>query len=128
MKVPTEKQFGLLRILGNGSILALPGRRESTPLLRRGWVEQWKPDDKDEGKYLPPLRITPDGLRALADGLERYGWPSLDPEKVAEARKRPDKDKQERQDLRDKLRAAESRERRLRGAVEHLRAHVESVS
>jgi hypothetical protein len=85
-------------------------------------------DDKDEGKFLPPLQITPAGLRALADALERYGWPRFDPEKVAEARRQPDKDKQERQDLRNRLREVEDRERRLKRKLEGIRAQVESVS
>lgn len=40
MKVTTEKQFGALRMLASGGVLALPGRRKWTPLLSRGWVER----------------------------------------------------------------------------------------
>jgi hypothetical protein len=51
-----------------------PGRGEWGPLLRRGWVEAVIADDADK-RFLPPLRITSAGLRALADALERDGQP-----------------------------------------------------
>ncbi len=71
----TEKQARLLRVLAGGSIVLVPMRRGWMPIVRRGWVETTKgehiaPDGKPHGRYLPPLRITPDGLRALADATE----------------------------------------------------------
>lgn len=73
MRVPTENQHHLLRILASGAIALAPHRREWNPLLRRGWVE---PISEDDGsRFLPPLRITSAGLRALADAVDRYGMP-----------------------------------------------------
>lgn len=74
--VPTPNQVGKLRILGSGAMVIAPGRRDWSPLLRRGWVQAEKEDDGTRG-FLPPLRITPEGLRALADALERDGHPEL---------------------------------------------------
>jgi hypothetical protein len=73
-RAPTPKQAEKLRILGSGAIVLAPGRGEWGPLLRRGWVEPVTADDADR-RFLPPLRITPEGLRALADALERDGQP-----------------------------------------------------
>jgi hypothetical protein len=84
LKVPTEKQFEQLGILGSGAMALAPGRRDWKPLLRRGWVQ---PEAEDDGNgYLPPLRITADGLRALADAVDRYGWPDIreKPKKLTE--------------------------------------------
>jgi hypothetical protein len=73
---PTPQQARKLQLLGGSTIVLAPGRREWGPLLRRGWVE---PTYEDQGnRFLPPLRITPDGLRALAAAMER--WPELTPE------------------------------------------------
>lgn len=71
----TEKQARLLRVLAGGSIVLVPMRRGWMPIVRRGWVETTKgehiaPDGWNHGHYLPPLRITPDGLRALAEATE----------------------------------------------------------
>jgi len=71
MKPPTEKQYHALRILGPGRILLSARKGEHGPLLRRGWLEPAWPDR--EFTDLPPLRITSDGMRALADGMDRYG-------------------------------------------------------
>lgn len=68
---PTLKQAERLRILGSSAIVLAPGRRDWAPLLRRGWVEAISEDDKDR-RFLPPLRITPEGLRALAAAFEAY--------------------------------------------------------
>lgn len=73
-RVPTEKQAGRLQILASGCTALAPGRGAWGPLLRRGWVAPVSPDDKDK-RFLPPLEITPDGLRALADHLERHPRP-----------------------------------------------------
>lgn len=85
MKAPTVKQAELLRILGGGAMALTPGRREWSPLLRHGWVAA--EGDDDGSPYLPPLRITPAGLRALADAVERDGLPPIVGERrqVAEA-------------------------------------------
>lgn len=83
-RVPTEKQYELLRILGSGSMVLAPGRRDWGPLLRRGWVSM---EAEDDGKgYLPPLRITAAGLHALADAVERYGLGAIngEPKKLKE--------------------------------------------
>lgn len=74
MRTPTEKQYGLLRILGSGSAGLSWKKRETEQLLRRGWVTA-KPD----APYYQWVRITPEGLRALANAVERYGLPDLAP-------------------------------------------------
>lgn len=78
MKAPTTQQADKLRILASGAVAIAPGRRDWTPLLRRGWVERIGDDDTTK-RYLPPLRITADGLRALADALDRDGQPEWPP-------------------------------------------------
>ncbi len=77
----TERQYDRLRILGSGAIVLAPGRRDWGPLLRRGWVVGIR-DDDGESRFLPPLQITADGLRALAVAVERFGLPSLKPDAV----------------------------------------------
>jgi hypothetical protein len=84
VKGPTEKQFEKLRTLVGMIIVVTPGYREWQPLVNHGWVEAaWdhKLDVKQQGrrKSWPPLRLTADGYRALADGIDRYGWPSPKP-------------------------------------------------
>lgn len=75
MNGPTLKQYDVLRILGSGSAGLSFNKRTCEPLLRRGWVTaRWDPP------YYQFVRITPDGLRALALGVERFGLPSLKPE------------------------------------------------
>ncbi|HEU4722005.1 MAG TPA: hypothetical protein VFS59_11635 [Gemmatimonadaceae bacterium] len=75
-RVPTRKQQHLLTVLAGGlpTVLA-PGKRDWRPLLRRGWVEpnpRYAKGHDERDRFLPPLRITPAGLRALADAMERY--------------------------------------------------------
>lgn len=72
---PTVRQAARLRLLGSGAIAVTPSRSDWMPLLRHGWVERADPDLTPRGGLLPPLRITPDGLRALAAALERDGHP-----------------------------------------------------
>jgi len=74
-----DRAMRRLLILGNGAIVVTP-RKTWAPLLSRGWVEQaWEVMHRDaeaarrDAGHLPPLRITPAGLRALADWLERTG-------------------------------------------------------
>ena len=71
-RVPTEKQYRTLRNLGSGAAGLSWGKRDTEPFLRRGWVvAEWKPP------YYQWVRITPDGLRALAAAVERYGLPDI---------------------------------------------------
>ena len=71
-----EQQARLLRVLAGGAIILTPQRRACMPLVRRGWAEptkgEWISDTREPGEsaYLPPLRITADGLRALADATD----------------------------------------------------------
>jgi hypothetical protein len=77
-RTPTVKQAARLRVLGNPNIIiAAPRRSDWMPLLRHGWVERADPDLTPRGGLLPPLRITPAGLRALAAALERDGHPDV---------------------------------------------------
>ena len=73
-RVPTEKQYDILLALGSGSAGLSFKRRECEPLLRRGWVTAELHD-----RYYQWVRITADGLRALADAVERYGLPEIGP-------------------------------------------------
>lgn len=73
MKPPTEKQYRALLIVGPGRVLLTAREREHGSLLRRGWLEPAWPDPEFTDKYLPPLRITSAGMRALADGMDLYG-------------------------------------------------------
>lgn len=65
MSVPTAKQATKLRVLAGGYAVLAPRRGEWVGLLRRGWVERID-QTTPRGGLLPPLRITPDGERALA--------------------------------------------------------------
>jgi len=76
--VPTEKQFEKLKML-IGHIVLTPGFREWQPFVKRGWVgaawgHKLEPIVKGRYKSWPPLRLTADGYRALADAIDRYGW------------------------------------------------------
>lgn len=73
-RVPTEKQYGILLMLGSGAAGLSFKKRETEALLRRGWVTaDWRPP------YYQFVRITPDGLRALTIAVERFGLPDLGP-------------------------------------------------
>jgi hypothetical protein len=79
-RVPTEKQYRTLRVLGSGSAGLSFRKRQTEQLLRHGWVTaEWVPP------YYQWVRITPDGLRALAGAVERYGLPELRPAEKAAA-------------------------------------------
>jgi hypothetical protein len=80
-RVPTERQYGTLLNLASGSAGLAWGKRTTQPLLRRGWVTA----EFDE-PYYSWVRITPDGLRALAAAVERYGLPDLGPKPQVERR------------------------------------------
>lgn len=67
-RVPTQKQYDTLSILGVG-VAGLAWKKGTTePLLKHGWVTaEWK------APYYSWVRITPHGLRALAAAVEKYG-------------------------------------------------------
>ncbi len=71
---PTEKQYRTLLNLGSGAAGLSVTKRRAEPLMRHGWVTaDWRPP------YYQWMRITPDGLRALALGVEKFGLPSMEP-------------------------------------------------
>lgn len=72
-RVPTDKQFRKLAVLGYGLVALAPSRGDWGAILKHGWVKCVSEDDGS--RYLPPLEITPDGLRAVADYLERNPQP-----------------------------------------------------
>lgn len=69
-RVPTERQYGLLLLLGSGSVLLSGTKGKVGPLLRNGWVTT-------SGNGYSCARITADGLRALAAAVEKYGLPEM---------------------------------------------------
>ena len=72
MRTPTENQYRRLRVLASGGAGLIWTKREAAPLLKHGWVTaEWEPP------YFQWVRITPDGLRALALAVERYGLPEI---------------------------------------------------
>lgn len=73
MRTPTEKQYQSLRSLGSTTTAGLSwSKRTCEPFLKHGWVTaEW--DDP----YYQWVRITPEGLRALALAVERYGLPRI---------------------------------------------------
>ena len=75
---PTERQYRLLMALGSGGALVSASERAAGPLARRGWVS----GERHEGEDYPWawVRITPDGLRALARAVGRYGLPEIEAE------------------------------------------------
>jgi hypothetical protein len=73
-RVPTEKQHDMLLMLASGSAGLSWGRRDTEQLLRRGWVTAELRD-----RYYQWVRITPDGLRALAESVQQRGLPDLGP-------------------------------------------------
>ena len=74
MRTPGERQYRQLLILGSGSAGLSWTRRETKPLLKHGWVTA---EDPGDGGYFQWVRITPDGLRALALAVEKYGLPDI---------------------------------------------------
>jgi len=74
MRTPTEKQYQALRNLASGAAGLSWGKRNTEMFLNRGWVTaEWRPPNYQW------VRITPDGMRALADAVEQYGLPDLGP-------------------------------------------------
>jgi hypothetical protein len=83
-----------LAALPVGTAVINPRRHDWRPLLNHGWVEAafsgaWENHSlyyEPGGQYLPPLRVTADGLRALADAIDKHGQPGmLDPQTQVEA-------------------------------------------
>jgi hypothetical protein len=75
-RVPTEKQYDRLMMMGNGAAWLSATKGKCDPLLQHGWVTaEWSPP------FYQWVRITPDGLRALALAVEKYGLRSLAPER-----------------------------------------------
>lgn len=74
-RIPTERQGKALQVLADPRRLLVSGitgeKRLWRALMKHGWVEAERPRTCPENG----LRITPHGLRALADALERYGRP-----------------------------------------------------
>jgi hypothetical protein len=74
-----------LAALPVGTAVVNPRRHDWRPLLNHGWVEAafgraWVNHGlayEPGSQYLPALRITPDGLRALADAVEKHGQPEM---------------------------------------------------
>jgi hypothetical protein len=97
MRVPTVKQAARLSCLSPGTMVVNPRRNDWRPLLNHGWVEPSQRGADNHGfnfdgtnPYLPPLRITADGLRALADSIDKHGQPEI-PERqtLVEAMRHP---------------------------------------
>lgn len=71
-RFPTEHQYRVLLSLGSGNAGLSRTKRQTDPLLRHGWVTaDWRPP------YYQFVRITADGMRALAAAIERFGLPDL---------------------------------------------------
>jgi hypothetical protein len=94
MRVPTPKQMSKLAALPVGTAVVNPRRHDWRPLYNHGWVEAaFEGDWADHSfaydgleQYLPALRITADGLRALADALDKHGQPEMvEPQTQVEA-------------------------------------------
>lgn len=69
---PGRRQFRILLSLASGAAGLSRRRVDIDPLLARHWVTaDWRPP------YYQMVRITPEGLRAAAAGVERYGLPDL---------------------------------------------------
>ena len=83
-RVPTEKQYRYLRSLSVGSAIIIGAKRETEMYLRRGWVTAEHRGDKQYPYAW--IRITPEGLRALADAFDVYGLPEIGPKPQTERR------------------------------------------
>ncbi len=73
-RIPTRRQFDTMRPLVRFCTALVCTRREYGPLASKGWTAaepRWADVDHG-GALLPPQRLTPAGLRALADAMERY--------------------------------------------------------
>ena len=79
MRTPTERQYHLLRMLASGSACVVGRKRDWRPLGNHGWVS-WRSEEPHGFVW---VRITPDGLRALALAVEQYGLPELAPRRAS---------------------------------------------
>jgi hypothetical protein len=95
VRTPTPKQSALLAGLPVGVAVLTPRRHDWRPLLNHGWVEPLSEREQvnngyaydGTNAYLAPLRITADGLRALADAIDKHGQPDCaKPQTQADAR------------------------------------------
>lgn len=78
---PGRKQYDLLLMLASGTAGLSMRKRRVEPMLAHGWVTaEWKPP------FYQWVRITAEGLRALAVAVERYGLPDLGPKPVTTVR------------------------------------------
>lgn len=133
MAKPTLKQAGRLGVLGSGAIVLAPGRRDWGPLVRRGWVEAISEDD-GEKRFLPPLRITAEGLRALAEAFDAYPEdlrPEIKPKDRPAQLDEPPSVTRLKADLakaRDERDEARRDAQRFRFAIGRARAAVEGVA
>lgn len=74
MRAPTEKQYDTLIALGGGNAGLSMRKRTVDPLLKHGWVTaEW------HDPFYQWVRITPDGLRALALAVDKFGLPAIGP-------------------------------------------------
>lgn len=77
MRTPTAKQYEYLLRLGSGNAIVVATKRDTAPLLGHGWITATAPET---GRgYYTWLRITAEGLAALARAVGRYGLPELGP-------------------------------------------------
>lgn len=92
MRIPTPKQMALLAELPVGTAVMNPRRHDFRPLLNHGWVEEvWTSLGEYGAAYDSyagnRLRISTDGLRALASAIDKYGQPDpVEPQTLADAR------------------------------------------
>lgn len=82
MRTPTPKQYERLRVLAIGTAGMSWSKRIVEPLLSHGWVTA-EPGER----YYQWVQITPDGLRALALAVERYGLPEFKREEATSTRR-----------------------------------------
>ena len=75
MRIPTKRQYERLRVWGVCTWLPAGRKGDHGPLIRNGWLEQ-DPEAQSDDPYTW-LRITPDGLRAVAAAIEKHGRPDL---------------------------------------------------
>lgn len=76
---PTRNQYGQLLVLASGSAGLSWGKRDTEPLIRRGWVTaRWDQHSPTRGFY-QMVRVTPEGLHALAEAVRKFGLPEIGP-------------------------------------------------
>lgn len=74
VRTPTRNQYDKMLPLASGSAGLSRTKGQTDPLLHHGWVTaEWRPP------YYQFVRLTPDGYRALALAVEKFGLPGLAP-------------------------------------------------